>query len=39
MQNYKESLCEQKEIFLYTLDEYENGMMRNDDVTFVALKI
>jgi len=38
-ESYQESLSDQKEIFLYTLADYQDGMIRNDDVTFVALKV
>ncbi len=37
--NYKESMADQKEILINTLYEYQDDSERLDDVTFVGLKI
>jgi len=36
---HNESMADQQEIFLYSLDEYQDGFETNDDVTLIALKI
>ena len=34
-----EEMADQQEVFLNELDEYQNEEERNDDVTFIGLKI
>jgi serine phosphatase RsbU (regulator of sigma subunit) len=36
---YKESMADQQEAFLYTLEDYQADVKRNDDITVIGLKI